>query len=254
MAIPTTGLVALYDADELTATDGAFLTTVPDTSGSGYTLYTVNAGGTLTHGAVNGKKAYEVSGGGWRATKTDNPALDYSESELTVSVVLSSGEAEASSRVWPFIVSVNDTGSLFGFMESSPSSGQWGVFLRGAASPQWASGDIDTRQWAVLTLVKNATGITWYINGTEINSIATTSPQAFSEINLGSLIGQRFSGQIAIAGVWLNGFDTETRAEWHTYVQDTYGITVSDYSGAEPSNLKRFTGTEWVDLTMNVIK
>lgn len=247
-SIPTSGLIALYDASQVSSSDGSFLSSIADSSGSGYNLYTVSSGGTITYNAINGKKAYSVSGGGWRATKSDHAGLDYNVDELTVSVVLSSGEAEAASRVWPFIVSVNATTSLFGFMESSPASGQWGVFLRGAATPQWSSGDIDTREWSVLTLVKNSTAITWYINGTQINSVNTTLKQPFSEINLGALIGQFFSGQIAVAGVWLNGFDTSTRAQWHSYVQDTYGIQVSDYVQPIATNtIKVRTGSGWED-------
>lgn len=254
--IPVTGLLARYEARLQTpVADNTNVTTMPDQSGNGYNLFQTETAQKYRTNIVNGQPSYYFAGNGaYQASNVDYPALAITDSELTISVIVNSNAA-GGSRTWPFGLTQGDSTSIFAFTDGA-SAGKWGAFLRGANN----TGQIyyttsDDTVWAVLTLVYDGSTIKSYINGTEVDSKAATGSQVSNRISMGKIVGQTWEGYLAGAFIWRKGLDATERASLHSYVQDTYGITVSDYI-SPPSGgsglIKVWNGSSWVRKPIKV--
>lgn len=233
MAFPTTGLAARYEALLDTGhTDAEPLATIEDQSGNARHLTQATAGKQPTYrtGIVGGQPAYRLDGvddiASWSGTVLQPAAT-------TISVVVSSSPSEATSRKWPFTASVG-TVTIHALTEGV-TTGEWGTFARtNSATVQQTTAGVDTTAWCVLTLVWDGANATLYRNGAQVATNALAGIQQFTEISIGALVSlatECFGGDVALAGAWTVALDATARADLHTYVQDTYGITVSDYSG-----------------------
>ena len=231
MAFPTTSLFARYEALLDTGkTNGQIMTSLLDFSGNGYNLFQAETAQTYNTNIINGKPAYYFAGNGaYVATDSTYTAFNSSDAQCTISIVLSSNNP-GGSRTWPFGTTYAASTSIFAFTDGA-SSGKWGAFLRGASN----AGQIyyttsDDTLWSVLTLVYDGSTIKSYMNGTEIDSKSASGNQNMNTIAVGKIVGQTWEGYIAAAYLWKKGLDSAERAALHSYVQDTYGISVSDYT------------------------
>lgn len=114
------------------------------------------------------------------------------------------------------------------------------ILTSGTAWAQWEgtaniTGGTFNTSATVLTAVGNGASSVLYQNGA---SVATGNPgtAASSTVALvGSTSGSRwFNGDIAEVLWFSSGLSAGDRATVHTYVQDRYGITVSDYIASPP--------------------
>lgn len=233
MAFPTTNLEARYEAALDTGhTNGEALTSIDDQSGNTRTLVTSTTQlPVYTTGVVNSQPCYRFDGSDDRAYTTSVTGI--SSSALTISVVASSGGAEGTSRQWLFAL-YNGTTHILAVVEGA-TSGEWGSFARTSAGTiQQATSGVSTLSWCVLTLVWDGTTVYMYRNGTLVDSDALGGTFTVAGISIGRLetvAGEAFAGDIAMAAVWDTALNATARADLHSYVQDTYGITVSDYAG-----------------------
>lgn len=237
MAFPTTSLAgrweALLDGGH---SDGDILATIADQSGNSRNLAKTTGGeATYKTALVNGQPGYRFNGS---ATFLEYDAGSLAaDSALTISVVLSSGAAEAGSRAWPFGLG-NGTTHILAFTESE-TAGEWGTFVRsGAGTDKSATTGVDTTAWCVLTLTWDQTVGRLYRNGTLIGTTTSLAGALqVQNIYIGAhyTIGEYFGGDIALAGYWRAALDTTARSQLHSYVQDSYAISVSDYSAGSAS-------------------
>lgn len=239
MAFPTTGLLARYEAlSEVGYTDGDPLATIADQSGAGRDMLQTTAAKkpTFRSGVVNGLPTYRVDGVDDRAVWDAPMSGGHTPTAWSISAVISSGVSEASSRKWPFAYD-RGTAQLFALTEGA-TSGEYGTFVRSSGGTvQQSTSGVDTTGFCVLTVTWDGSTVRFYRNGIEIASTALGGSyaqlDANSQFTIGSIpdLEEYFSGDIALAAVWDTALDATARADLHTYVQDTYGITVSDYSG-----------------------
>lgn len=233
MAFPTNNLFARYEAQLQTGVaHDTQLTSIPDVSGVGvaYNLFLASTAGFYKANQLNGKAAYYLGGSGYyQASSVDYPSLASADGQVTIAAILNSN-TPGTSRSWPFGTTQSESTSIFAFTDGS-SSGKWGDFLRGANSVgQRYYTTSDDTTWSVVTLVYDGATIKAYLNGTEILSSPATGNQPMNRIRLGSIVNQNYEGFIAGAYIWKTGLDATARANFHSYVQDEFGITVSDYT------------------------
>jgi hypothetical protein len=235
MAFPTDDLGGRWEARLDTGySDDDPVTTATDQSGVGRDL----TGGSPTYktGILNGHAVYRFDG-------TDD-VLDYvhGSSDVgnaqTITVVVSSGAAEATSRVWPLSVNRGSTSGIMAFTEGVVS-GEWGTFHRtfdtGGDTVQQATSGVDTRDFTVLTLDWDGSTTRFYVDGALVNETSLGGDTDVQDVDMGAHLSQFFSGDVALAARWDASLGATGRAELHSYVQDTYGITVADYESDGPT-------------------
>lgn len=237
MAFPTTNLYARYEAKAETGrSSGDLLATVVDQSGGGRDLTQAVSSKmpTWQAGVLNGHPAFRFDGVDDIIDRSS--ATVAARTTWSVSAVVSSGASEATSRKWPFGYG-NSTTRIFGLTEGV-TSGEWGSFVRtSAATIQHATSGVATTAFAVLTIVWDGATTVLYRNGTQVASSALAGNINFAHMAMGALFSlatECFSGDIALAAAWTSALDATARADLHSYVQDTYGITVADYASSGP--------------------
>jgi hypothetical protein len=235
MAFPTVGLFARYEAkDESGYTAGDPVETIVDQSGNARPLSqaTVAKRPTWHPSVVNGNAVFRFDG-------VDDLSLgSYLSGEpmtaWTITVVVSSDPGEATSRKWPFAVDSGSASRIFAFTEGVTSS-EWGSFVRSTTGTvQQSTSGVDTTVWTVLTLVWDGTVTSLFRNGTQVETSAALAgsihTSSIGMAAIAALQSECMSGDVALAAAWRNtAMGASARADLHTYVQDTYGIAVSDY-------------------------
>lgn len=134
MTFPTTGLLARYEAALDTAhSSGDLLATIPDQSGNGLNAVQATASKkpTWQSGQVNGQPAYAFD-------SVDDGALATVSvtgvSAFSISTVISSGAAEATTRGWPFVAGNFTANSYFHGIAESDTVGEWTGWVRSGSS------------------------------------------------------------------------------------------------------------------------
>jgi len=233
MAFPTTNLYVRYEAEsEVAYTDGNTVTTANDQGPNGIDLTVASTNKpTWKESSINGLAAYRHNAGAsvgiYSTLGTITP------SAFTISAVVELDSAlTARGNVFGVFDEFVDQFSI----NAGGTSGEWGARLRlssGTLVDLVTSGATTTNP-AVLTLTWDGTTARFYVNGTEVdngllNNAATLN---VDEIVIGSNAtagaGEPLGGDVSLAAAWTTALDATARADLHTYVQDTYGITVSD--------------------------
>lgn len=235
MAFPTTNLYSRYEAKLDTGySNGQEADPINDQSGNSRNLSSpvTQDGPTYTTGVLNGEAVYRFSGSD---QSLRHSLTEYAPGAWTLSLVVAS-DFEATSRKWVFGLQ-RGTGRILAFTEGATSS-EWTTFWRtSAGTTEQATSGVDTTEWCVLTVVWDGSTVTFYRNGTQVDQDSRSGTSDIQSITIGGSIVTTgvdcFDGDIALAATWDAALDSSARAALHSYVQDTYGITVSDYtSGA----------------------
>jgi len=219
-------------ADSITGSDGAAISTVPDSSANSKSLAqaTSTAQPTLKAAIVNGHAVMRFAKGdtlkestcpnGWNADKTwyvvAKPTLGGD-----VQVMMGGG------RDWP-------RSPTLGF-DAYGSSADVAVF--DPSNSTICSSTTTTAAWHVYTVtyIASTQTFTVYLDGTQIatgsggNSGSAPGMALGAEYASSTSVPSPFAGDIAEAVVCSTAHDATDRASVHGYVQDTYAITVSDY-------------------------
>lgn len=252
MALPTAGLFARYEAHLHTGlVSGDPVVQVTDQAGTRHmTSLTSARRPTWVSAVLNGHAVYRFDG------VDDLTAVDFASQAppaWSLSLVVRSEPVEATTRKWPAYAGT-DTSQVMAFTEGV-TSGEWGTFSR-TTSPtttvQQSTTGVLTTTWCVLTIVWNGAAVAFYRDGTLVNSAALAGTFGLTTLSLGALEsdvstalrGECMSGDIALAGFWNTALTTTERSELHSYVQDTYGIVVSDYSGGVTTTRKMRVGAD----------
>lgn len=232
MAFPTSSLAARYEARlQAPVADATALSTIADHSGLARNLSQADASKRLLYrtAALNGNPAYEADAvDDWASVTVSG----VNTTAQTLSVVAKYVGGASAVRVWPMMVmNAGGTRILAPYRRTGTTSAWWG-FFRTSSTVELDSG-LTSTNWSVVTLVRDGTTSSLYIDGTLITSGAHTGTLLYDTIQFGGRSGttDSFGGQIALGAAWDKALDSTERAALHSYVQDTYGITVADYTG-----------------------
>lgn len=250
MPLPTTGLVLDLDVDQVTGVDGDPISTVVDQSSTGANATSSGTNRpTLRTGAINGKKAAEFDGtndwiGGSLGSWGQN---DFTIYQIFMPTAWSGGDDTyyGNSRDL-FNTEVagiaNDYGTAIG------SSGHFvaGIGNNGGSDHFVVGGSMSLSTWHVGTMRRDKTAprVDAYIDGTSVGTplgagtnidpLNSSSTYTIGAANPRS--GSFFQGRLTRVIVYNVAHDATQRAAVHTYIQDTYGITVSDYTSTTALN------------------
>lgn len=236
---PTTvsGLRGRWRASTISSppSDGADLTSFTDTAGSSYHA-TTYSGGTApiyrSSGAFlpNSKPVVE-----YVAANTDESTAPVPNNTATTKFVVARLKTLPTGGVWaPFAAMTN------GYSMLTVSTGKFGV---GIATVTWlvdpASNPggvtLSTGTWYVLTISgNNSNSATSWVNGTQDGTSSTSHSSTATRWNFGGreFTGDNLDGYIAEVLDYSAVLSAGDRATVHSYIQEEYGITVSDYAPA----------------------
>jgi hypothetical protein len=248
-SLPSTGLLLRYKADDLTGANGSAVTSWPESSGNGHpaaTQATPTNQPTLLTNSINGHKTVSFSGtddflamsGSALAVTQNKSALSFfvaynypsSVTGQRTLITFSNGISSSSTRT--ILYHRDGTGTIgAGGRRLDANSG---VFIAGTASTSGQS-EIAT---AAFDYANNDLFI--YKNGTLAGSSTSfqTAGSTDNTISLAGTIGANLTGTadfafIRIAEVLVySSVDPIVRAQVHTYLQATYGISAADALGA----------------------
>jgi hypothetical protein len=219
MADPTTvsGLTYRMRPTGLGLSNGAPVSSVPLLTGSA-TLTQATAGNRptiLTSGGAGGQPALRFDGvDDWMAF-TIGSALSQ---PFTVCVVLQFSVSNGASQILHL--------------------GNSELLIEGTAWEAYASsllsGGTPTTAVAVVTATFNGASSTIHVNGTQVAAGAVGGGTATGTFNLGRhpAVSRPLPADVYEILVYSGAKTSGDRAEIHTWVQDTYGVTVADYTGA----------------------
>lgn len=224
MAFPTTDLVARFEARlESGYSDNDPITTAINHAGTSQYPNVSGGSPTFKTGILNGEPVFRFDG-------TDDHLSGTASSDnfaaFTICAVLSSGAAEATSRVWPFTFDSSSTTRILALTEGV-TSGEWGTFVRtsgtGGGTTQQSTSAVDTREFCVLVLVWDGTNATFYRDGAQVAQTSRTGlAQSMSRVQLGANLSEFFSGDLALAAGWSVALGSTALDDLHDYVETTY--------------------------------
>jgi hypothetical protein len=208
-----TGVIHRVKAASLSATHGDAITTWTATVGSSPT----GTGTYRTASAINNRPVIRFNGTSHTYTHATAHA---SVSTRTVGVVWSTetvtGDRELYAAGATELIATGTTVKVFG--GTADVIGTGGVVA------------IDTPYVDTLTADAAANEVIYH-NGTSIANGQAGTVAATTAMRVGSFgaSSRWHDGDIAEMVIWDHVLDATERAAWHSYVQDAYGITVSDY-------------------------
>ncbi|GAC1374842.1 MAG: hypothetical protein NVSMB4_02670 [Acidimicrobiales bacterium] len=234
MATPDTipNLTGWYKADAITGlATGAALTSWPDSSSSGYNA-TPGSAPTWQSGVVNGKPVVRFASGNYLTS-----SLPSSPTAATVFAVHKPGDTSAMHAV----IGPSTSGTAQGGMELRSTNSGLMDFL------DCNKTDIATDVGAISTAAFNDDAVTWasasavnFYQAGKNTKTQTTSATLTGGTN-GTLIGGFFNlsslvepyvGDIAEIIRYDRVLTASERSTVDSYIQDKYGITVSDYTAS----------------------
>jgi hypothetical protein len=228
VASPTdvTNLQAWYKADSITpVADSTPITTWADSSGNGFTASAGGGTPVYLNNAVNGLPTLNAGGGEWYTVNV--PSDPSACTMFMVYNPLING-----ANVHAFFGSTNDGGLEWRTNEGVPELIKQFQAVIGSGTT-----GVTTAAWRIQTVsFTNTSNYAFYLNGTANGSgthSVTLATGGTSKIIRGSLSGpEPYAGNFAELIIYNRVLTTGERATVHTYLQDKYAITVSDYATA----------------------
>lgn len=231
-----TGLLRWLVADDVAQTDGSNVASWPDrVAGGATTQATSGLQPTLQTAELNGHAVVRFDGtDDWMSTPST--ALT---SDLTVIAICKF--ATATPTRGP--VGLDGSGGrVFIMRYDFPAS----VPTATLVSYNSTTGTVNDGQapytptdWNVITGVRSANASQTFVNGTSAAATTGTAGLVGRSGSFSIAVGRAdtfgatyLPGDIAEVLVYNHALDATERAVVHTYIQDTYGITVADYSGS----------------------
>lgn len=228
-SIPTPD--AWYAADSLSQSDNTAVTSVSDLSGNSKTA---SNNGTVTYrtNQINSLPAFTFTGAG---------RLQSSQSmgEATTQAFTVFKTTTPTTNVGVVTSSVNG-----GFELQSRNSSNLGINRKNTNNiTASASSTVSANTWYIASgiWVSGSKGTIWQ-NGTQVANASTALTPVASTL----WFGNNAIVTVAEVIIYNTELDTTQRATVHSYLQDKYGITVSDYIPLEVDKVKYHNGTEWV--------
>lgn len=254
--LPETDLVGRYEARLQTGySNNDVLTTVTNGQGTFPDLDTAKGTPRFIENVLNGHPVFRGDGGASRVFSSED--LGSAGSISITTVVRSAGGGTG--RKWPFVTNgptTTGTSSIFAFTENV-NGNEWGTFVRTSATTVQYQDTADaTAEFKVLTLTWDGVDARFYVNGTLQNTSPIGGTLSLFDVSLlgynggGSLDLEGIEGDVALSAVWLTELDAAARAKVHTYVQDTYGIQVSDYQWGEATEFTGIATNSYTDTTI----
>ena len=251
MTAPTdlAGLTAWYRADSITGiANGGALTAWADSSGNGYlTEQPFNDQPTFQTAVIGPMAAVRFGTGGGTALRSGAPISGGAQTIFAVVHPTALGSEMA--------IRGSDEGGLTLELDSS---GHPQLVKRAQAWVAGGSGTLPTTAASIVTATYAADAAALYVNGTQSGSVTnppTVTAGTYTYIGAGTLFGdQGFVGDIAEVIVYNRTLTTSERGQIHSYLQDKYGIAVSDYVSGNlpptvPTGLTASAATGQVALT-----
>jgi hypothetical protein len=249
----TAGLAMRFVADSISGSNGAPVTSWPETSGAGLpaAVGPTSHQPTLVTGAVNGHQAVSFSGTGQYLTLS-GAALSVTTS-ATGYTIIAVTKPVSNSANRDVVHWKNANSSSPRLSMQAYSGGVWSATAASAdgstSSTQGISGgSVTNGSWQVTTaewVFTAATGTpaagtgSLFVNGTSVDvenvgltGTSTTTAQSTSVIGCDSISLNQdfFDGQIAEILFYKRALTATERGQVHSYVQTQYGVTVSDFS------------------------
>lgn len=248
------GLSGWWDASSINPGEAGAVATLPDRSGLGRTVEQVDSTKrpTWRGNAVNGKPVLRFDGTNdfLRSLSAANPALVGADGSFTAFAVVSRTAANtggfsiadqdndaAPNRTAQFLrtfnnnlesIAFNNTGSAF--VDAGPSMGV-------------------ANQSYIVSSTRTTTSVESFVNGVSNGSTAVTGTGNTTSaiFSIGAYNGGTLShwpGDIAEVIIYNRNLTASERATVHSYLQDRYAVTVSDYVGATKVRNLRLGGAE----------
>jgi hypothetical protein len=123
----------------------------------------------------------------------------------------------------------------------------------------WVGAGVDS---AASTMVVNAADVvtasasttandTVHKDGTQVINAAIGTPSSTAGFELGAQgTGRWLNGDMAELVIWDHVLSTAERATWHSYVQDAYGVTVTDYVSSSVTHSSTLAATASASATV----
>ena len=223
MAIPTSGLLGWWRVSDLApVADGTRITSIPDQSGNGNNL--------ALYGSQLGPKYYANMINGHPAAFFDNVSsdgiasetIDMGRNNVTMIAVIRPNTATGNHSIFDG----SGTGGV-GIRQSG--TGVAMVVRAVLASTVVATGNLSVNTPALVTADWDSVNNRGFINGTISNTNSYTPAITGSRFLLVGAGTSNFSGYMAEWWIYDHKLSDADRAQVHSYVQDKYGISVSDY-------------------------
>lgn len=237
--IPT-GMAAWWQASAVSGTEGSDVLSWVDSSPNGYDATGVGATKPkLRVGFINSQNSIEFS-----TTNNFTSTLTASQNIYTIFMVAAPSSTSGNRNV----IGADATGGREFRYASATRQNVVRSVLAATASSTPA---VVANQFEIATAVWDSLTQQVYVNGTlSIDSSFTPSITAGRTTLIGAGTAT-YTGKISEIIVYHSKLSVGDRAQVHSYLQDKYGITVSDYvPPITDSPWKRFNGTEFVNVTM----
>jgi hypothetical protein len=216
--LPATNLSRRWRADSIAQANNSAIATWPALVGGVDLVQTTPASQpTYVTNRKNGKPAAAWPTGGGSTYMVNATSFAVQSQPVTLSVVCKPYDIASS-------IELVGWNSIELFIQSSKWSSWSNATIVGSTAVAGA--------WVVLTAVFNGATSSIYINGTQVGTGNGSSGQLGAILNLGrhQTNFQNWHGDIGELLVYNAAADATTRAQIHSYVQDYWGITVSDYT------------------------
>lgn len=235
---PTTGLVALFRADSLSAVaGGASVTSWVDSVGS-RTLVTRGAAPTKLASGAGSQPAVRFNGTSQSLGMSSPPAVPQPYTLVLIATMSGSLTGTTRQALWQ-----GSGGEVY-----TDTTGKW---ANDGGAPRLGSGAV-TNNPTVVTSVFNtdSSDSRMYVNGVLDSATTNVGTGAMDQGIL--IMGNNFystsrwwQGDIYEVRFYDHVLSSSERAQLHTYVQDRYGITVADYVSADTTapTITSFTTT-----------
>lgn len=146
------------------------------------------------------------------------------------------GKAPTGFAASPGLANMDTTNRIFQFRYNSTGTGMEHIGFNTAPAAFTDTQTATATAFNVLTAQRAALVVDTYVNGTSGGSTASTGTNVSTTVDRSLWLGTNFgatngflNGDIAEVCLYGSSLSAGDRATVHTYIQDKYGITVSDY-------------------------
>lgn len=224
------GLSARWRADSITGvTTGGAVASWPDTSSNGYTATNTSGSSsvpTFVSSSINGQPAVRFAAASSQRLVSNAPA------GMAAQTIVAVMTPQTATTARTMRGGANVPGPVQFCLENGTATARLQAVKQGIANIGFSTGQpgVGTPVVTLLTYDSNSGAYEFRINGTTSGTGTTIQTLTADTTSIGAnRTSQYFSGDIAELLVWSRVLTAGELASVDSYVQDRYGITVSDY-------------------------
>jgi hypothetical protein len=221
-ALPATNLLRRWRADSIAQANNTAVATWPALIG----------GVDLTQATAGDRPTYVTN------RQNGKPAVTWGTSANTMHLGATGFTVQAQPVTITAICKPSEIAATMELLGFSGGGNNAEMYMQSSKWRSWANaelistGNATANAWVVFTFVLNGSTSALYINGTQVASGSGGNATLRETFFLGRhpTNGLNWRGDIGEVIIYTGAADATTRAQIHSYVQDYWGITVTDYT------------------------